>query len=110
MGSAVDGDGDAPYASRQGGPMDLRLEAVSHRFDALAVLDHIDLTARDGEILALIGPSGCGQSTLLQIAGGMLRPTAGAVTTAGAPPAGRPNQLGHAAWRGREVQEGEDPG
>src|SRR3546814_19164411 len=77
MGSAVDGDGDAPYASRQGGPMDLRLEAVSHRFDALAVLDHIDLTARDGEILALIGPSGCGKSTLLQIAGGMIRPTAG---------------------------------
>lgn len=66
--------------------MDLRLESVSHRYDALPVLEGVDLTARDGEILAIIGPSGCGKSTLLQIAAGLIRPSAGAVTVAGAAP------------------------
>ena len=66
--------------------MDLRLDAVSHRYDALAVLDGIDLLARDGEILAIIGPSGCGKSTLLQIAGGLIRPSVGSVSVAGAAP------------------------
>lgn len=73
--------------------MDLRLESISHRYDALAVLDGVDLTARDGEILAIIGPSGCGKSTLLQIAGGLLRPAGGAVTTAGDPPPGCLNPI-----------------
>ncbi len=73
--------------------MDLRLDAVSHRYDALAVLDGIDLLARDGEILAIIGPSGCGKSTLLQIAGGLIRPSSGTVSTAGAAPAGCLNPI-----------------
>jgi len=73
--------------------MDLRLESISHRYDTLAVLDRVDLTARDGEILAIIGPSGCGKSTLLQIAGGLLRPAAGAVTTAGGAPPGCLNPI-----------------
>jgi NitT/TauT family transport system ATP-binding protein len=73
--------------------MDLRLENVSHRYDALAVLDSVDLTARDGEILAIIGPSGCGKSTLLQIAGGLIRPSDGRVTAAGAAPAGCLNPI-----------------
>lgn len=73
--------------------MDLRLENVSHRYDALAVLDGVDLTARDGEILAIIGPSGCGKSTLLQIAGGLIRPSDGRVTAAGAAPAGCLNPI-----------------
>ncbi len=67
--------------------MELRVEAVSHRYGDLLALDGIDLTVREGEILALIGPSGCGKSTLLAILGGMLRPSAGRVMMLGEPPA-----------------------
>ena len=66
--------------------MDLRLEGVSHSYDALQVLEDVVLTACDGEILAIIGPSGFGKSTLLQLAGGLIQPSGGTVTMAGAVP------------------------
>ncbi|QQS13328.1 MAG: ABC transporter ATP-binding protein [Rhodospirillales bacterium] len=71
--------------------MDLRIENVSHRYDALPALERIDLTVRDGETVAIIGPSGCGKSTLLGIVGGLLAPTSGRVVALGAPPAGSLN-------------------
>ncbi len=73
--------------------MDLIVEGVSHRYGALAALEGIDLTVREGEILALIGPSGCGKSTLLGIMGGILAPSVGRVLLAGEPPPGSLNPL-----------------
>ncbi len=45
----------------------------------LPILRGINLTVREGEILAIIGPSGVGKSTLLHIMGTLDRPTAGEV-------------------------------
>ncbi len=73
--------------------MELVVHGVGHAYDGLEVLDGIELTVRDGEILALIGPSGCGKSTLLGILGGLLRPTRGTVRLKGEPPRGTLNPL-----------------
>ncbi len=43
------------------------------------VLDDVDLTLRNGEIVGLLGRSGSGKSTLLRIVSGLLKPTAGDV-------------------------------
>jgi putative ABC transport system ATP-binding protein len=43
----------------------------------------VDLTVEDGDWLAIQGPTGHGKSTLLQILGGLDRPTTGAVELAG---------------------------
>ncbi len=40
---------------------------------------HADFTVRDGEMLAVIGPSGGGKSTLLNVVAGFLEPTSGRV-------------------------------
>lgn len=40
----------------------------------------------DGEFLVLVGPSGCGQSTLLRLIAGFEQPTDGTITVAGQPP------------------------
>jgi NitT/TauT family transport system ATP-binding protein len=45
----------------------------------LVVLDEVNLTLREGEIVALLGRSGSGKSTLLRIVSGLLKPTAGSV-------------------------------
>jgi ABC-type polar amino acid transport system ATPase subunit len=48
-----------------GAPM-VKLEGVKKSFGDLVVLDGIDLTVDQGEVLVVIGPSGSGKSTLLR--------------------------------------------
>jgi putative ABC transport system ATP-binding protein len=47
--------------------------------ETVAALRGVDLIAEDGDWLAIQGPTGHGKSTLLQILGGLDRPTAGVV-------------------------------
>ncbi len=44
-----------------------------------AVLHGLDLTVAQGELLAIVGSSGCGKSTFLHIAGGLDLPSSGQV-------------------------------
>ena len=62
----------------------LHLNAVTHDYDQLHVLDDITLDVPAGRVTMLVGPSGCGKSTLLAIAGGLIRATSGQVTQRGA--------------------------
>src|SRR4051812_46221816 len=73
--------------------MDLIADHISHRFDALEVLDDVSFTVGSGEVVAVGGPSGCGKSTLLQVLGGLLQPSAGAAELRGAPPLDSRNPL-----------------
>lgn len=45
----------------------------------LKVLHDISLEIKEGEMLGIIGKSGCGKTTLLKTLGGMLKPTSGKV-------------------------------
>lgn len=56
----------------------------------LLVLDGIDFTLREGEIVGMLGRSGSGKSTLLRIIAGLLPPSAGKVVYQGKPIAGPP--------------------
>jgi putative ABC transport system ATP-binding protein len=59
------------------------LHGVTKFFDkggqVVRALDGVDLTIGDGEFLAIQGPTGQGKSTLLQLLGGLDRPTSGEV-------------------------------
>jgi ABC-type nitrate/sulfonate/bicarbonate transport system ATPase subunit len=47
-------------------------------------LENLSLEVGDGEFMALLGPVGCGKTTLLRILAGFLRPTRGSVRCGGA--------------------------
>ena len=49
------------------------------------ILEGVDLTLKEGEIVGLLGRSGSGKSTLLRIVSGLLKPTAGDVRWRGQP-------------------------
>jgi ABC-type polysaccharide/polyol phosphate transport system ATPase subunit len=46
-------------------------------------LHDFNLTVRRGESIALVGPNGCGKSTVLRLIAGIYEPTAGSVSTFG---------------------------
>jgi NitT/TauT family transport system ATP-binding protein len=51
----------------------------------LVVLDDVNLSLREGEIIGLLGRSGSGKSTLLRIVAGLINPSAGEVRYEGKP-------------------------
>ncbi|MBQ1092858.1 ABC transporter ATP-binding protein [Streptomyces sp. B93] len=63
------------------------LKAVTKRYtrgkETVHALDGIDLTIPDGDRLVIQGPTGGGKSTLLQMLGGLDRPTSGEVVLDG---------------------------
>ena len=57
----------------------LTIDRVCKSFGSLSVLKDVSLTVGDGEIVALIGPSGCRKTTLLDIISGLSQPDSGTV-------------------------------
>lgn len=57
----------------------LEVRGVTVCFGSTRALDALDITVRDGEVLAVLGPSGCGKSTLLRVIAGLQTPDAGSV-------------------------------
>ncbi|WP_322101415.1 ABC transporter ATP-binding protein [Paraburkholderia sp. J41] len=47
------------------------------------VLEHFDLSVREGEFLSLLGPSGCGKSTFLNALAGLVAPASGEIRVNG---------------------------
>ena len=58
----------------------LRVENLKKSFDGRVVLDGIDLQVHQGEVVAVIGPSGTGKSTLLRCIDLLELPDEGSIT------------------------------
>ncbi len=79
---------DAPPRPANAAPAILELRQVYRTFHVgevdVRVLKGVDMTVGDGEFLCLVGPSGSGKSTVLNLIGGIDRPTSGEVLYQGA--------------------------
>lgn len=61
----------------------LELRDLHHRYGAVTAVAAVDLALQPGEIVALLGRSGCGKTTLLRAIAGLLVPTSGTVELGG---------------------------
>ena len=73
----------APDGERASREVILDVEHVSASYGASPVLLDVSFGVHRGEVLAMLGPNGCGKTTLLRIIGKLLPATGGAVRVAG---------------------------
>lgn len=64
-------------------PSYLSIEALTVSYGATRVLDRVSLGVDRGEMIALLGSSGCGKTTLLRAIAGFVPPESGAIRVGG---------------------------
>jgi ATP-binding cassette subfamily C protein len=77
----------APTTRSAASPREIRLDGVSFRYEeeGLATLSNISFSIKRGESVGIVGPSGGGKTTLVDIILGLVEPDTGAVLIDGAP-------------------------
>lgn len=70
-------------ASDHGDDHVLQAKRISKKFGQVEALRDVDIEVRPGEIHGLVGPNGCGKTTLLNVITGLIRPDEGAVILQG---------------------------
>ncbi|WP_308447324.1 ABC transporter ATP-binding protein [Parachitinimonas caeni] len=61
----------------------VEIDNVTFAYDQRTILNGINLSIPKGKVVAIMGGSGCGKTTLLRLIGGQVRPSKGAVRVAG---------------------------
>jgi ATP-binding cassette, subfamily B, multidrug efflux pump len=74
-------NGIAPKASEQ--PADIRFRDVTMAFDSREAISNIDLSIRAGETVAIVGHTGSGKTTLVNLIPRLFDPTNGVVEVGG---------------------------
>jgi ATP-binding cassette, subfamily B, bacterial len=64
------------------GALSLRLDDVSFAYEQEVVLDHLDVNIDPGEIVAIVGSTGGGKSTLFDLVTRLARPSGGEISIA----------------------------
>ncbi|MEM2876056.1 MAG: ABC transporter ATP-binding protein [Candidatus Bathyarchaeia archaeon] len=59
------------------GLVKVTLENVTKRFWNVVAVNDVNLEVRDGEFFVLVGPNGCGKTTLLRLIAGLIKPDRG---------------------------------
>ena len=63
--------------------MSIELRSISKKFGQVAAVDQVSLRVDEGELVALLGPSGGGKTTVLRMIAGLETPTEGEILIAG---------------------------
>lgn len=84
-------EGDALSASSSAGGAALSIRNLSKTFFGMKALDNVSIDFRRGAVTALLGPNGCGKSTIIKVLAGFHQPDDGAeITLDGSSPLRQP--------------------
>src|SRR5213595_1129874 len=59
--------------------MSIELKNVTKKFGEVTAVNNVSFSVKDGELMALLGPSGGGKTTVLRMIAGLEMPTSGDV-------------------------------
>ncbi len=78
-------DTTLPASDSGAAPREIAVELadVTFGYDRRTILTGISMTIPRGRVVAIMGGSGCGKTTILRLIGGQLKPRSGRVTVAG---------------------------
>ncbi|TDX82109.1 NitT/TauT family transport system ATP-binding protein [Neorhizobium sp. R1-B] len=82
---------ESPHQAK---PM-VSIDAVTMSFGSYVAVQDVNLSVADGEFLAIVGPTGCGKSTILNAIAGLLKPSSGTVAIDSQPVRGVQNDIGY---------------
>lgn len=82
----------------------LATKALTKKFDALTAVDHVNLTLAENDLRCIIGPNGCGKTTLFNLITGVCPPTGGQVFFQGDNITGKPVHVIGRMGIGRKFQ------
>lgn len=71
------------------------IERMTMAFGDFVAVRDVDIRVGDGEFLAIVGPTGCGKSTILNAVAGLLAPASGGVAIDGRAVAGVQDSVGY---------------
>ena len=71
----------------------IRLRGIHKHYRGRPVLQGLELTVTHGQVVGLIGPNGCGKTTVLRIVAGLVRPSQGEVWVGGSSLHDHPGQM-----------------
>lgn len=55
----------------------IRVDNLTKKFGELVVLDRINFTINTGELVSIVGPTGCGKTTFLNCMSKLIEPSSG---------------------------------
>lgn len=71
------------------------IDDVTMAFGSFVAVQNVNLRVGDGEFLSIVGPTGCGKSTILNAIAGLLKPAQGKVSIDGTAVQGVQNTIGY---------------
>ena len=86
----------------------LSAENIKKSFDEKVILDGVNLTLRQGELISLLGVSGAGKTTLFNCISGIDRPDSGRVVLDGQDITGQPGHISYMLAKGPAAALQED--
>ena len=64
---------------------DIEFDSVELSYGTQSAICNVSFRVQSGQFVALVGPTGCGKSSLLNLVAGLLRPSTGTVRSEGLP-------------------------
>ncbi len=73
----------------------LTAKGIEKSFDSKTIFKDLDIELHEGQTVALLGPSGIGKTTLMNILSGVMMPDKGSVTLCGEDITGKPGRISY---------------